>query len=142
LTGDSKRRVSGSAAVSASPTVGENVVRLTDALRSEKRLIDELIAITRRQRAALASEDLQAVGDSAHAIQRVLFTLTEARRRRRAINRMLGGSDDLALRDLEDTLGNSMTDSVRAARDELDGAALLLSDEVRINRSVLRETLA
>lgn len=128
--------------MASSPTVGESVERLTDALRSEKRLIDELIAITRRQRAALASEDFQAVGDSAHAIQRVLFTLSEARRRRRAINRMVGGSDDLALGDLEDTLGNSMTEAIRRARDELDGAAMLLADEVRINRSVLRETLA
>jgi hypothetical protein len=128
--------------MSSSPTVGESVERLADAFRSEKRLIDELIAITRRQRAALAAEDLQAVGDSAHAIQRVLFTLSEARRRRRAINRMISGTDNLALRDLEDTLGNTMTEAIRAARDELDGAAMLLSDEVRINRSVLRETLA
>ena len=128
--------------LSAMPSVTESVERLADAFRSEKRLIDELIAITRRQRAALASEDLQAVGDSAHAIQRVLFTLSEARRRRRAINRIISGTDDLALGDLEDTLGNSMTEAIRHARDELDGAAMLLSDEVRINRSVLRETLA
>lgn len=124
------------------PSVSESVERLADAFRSEKRLIDELIAITRRQRAALASEDLQTVGDSAHAIQRVLFTLSEARRRRRAINRMISGTDDLAFGDLEDTLGNSMTEAIRAARDELDGAAMLLSDEVRITRSALRETLA
>jgi hypothetical protein len=122
--------------------VSENVERLTEAFRSEKRLIDELIEIIRRQRGALACEDLETVGSIAYAIQRVLLTLSEARRRRRAINRIIRGTDDLALFDLEQVLGSSMTEAIRSARDDLHGAAMLLSDEVRINRSVLRETLA
>ena len=123
-------------------SVSDNVERLTDAFRAEKRLIDDLIAIMRRQRAALACEDLEAVAGVAYSIQRVLLTLAEARRRRHAINRMIGGTDRLGLEDLEDTLGASMTEAVRAARDDLHGAAMLLSDEVRINRAVLRDTLA
>jgi hypothetical protein len=118
------------------------VTGLVDALRSEKRLIDELIGIMRNQRSALGADDLQGVDDSAYAIQRVLFTLGEARRRRKTINRILCGSDELALRDLESTLGGSMNDHLRVARDELRGAAFVLSDEVSMNRTILRGALA
>jgi len=125
-----------------SATLGEIVERLTDAFHAEKRLIDELIEIMRRQRGALESDDLETVGNIAYAIQRVLLTLSEARRQRRAINRIIGGTADLALPDLEHALGSHMTAAMRAARDDLQGAAMLLSDEVRINRSVLRDVLA
>ncbi len=115
---------------------------LVDNMRSETRLLDELTALMRRQRSAVAADDLQGVDDSVYGTQRVLLTLGEARRRRRSLNRLIGDSEDLGLKSLDRVLGASMTDAVRAARDGLQAAALTLSQEVDINRRVLREALA
>ena len=93
--------------------------RMIDALGSERRLIDELIGLMRRQRAAVGSDDLQAVEETVYAVQRVLCTLGEARKRRRALNVRFGRGEDLGLRELEDALGTSFTPRVREAREEL-----------------------
>lgn len=115
--------------------------RMIDALGSERRLIDELIGLMRRQRAAVGTDDLQAVEETVYAVQRVLCTLGEARKRRRALNIWFGRGEDLHLRELEDALGASFTPLVREAREELQTAAQTLSGEVAINRRVLREAL-
>ena len=129
---------------SAAPSVvpGATIEALTDALGSEWRLLQDLIAIMRRQREAVARDDLQAVDESVYATQRVLLTLGEARRRRRSLNRLMGEAEDAGLRRLDDVLGEQMTDALRAARDGLIAAALELSKEVEINRRVLRQALA
>lgn len=116
--------------------------RMIDALGSERRLIDELIALMRRQRAAVGSDDLQGVEETVYAVQRVLCTLGEARKRRRALNVRFGRGEDLNLRELEEALGPSFTPRVREVREELQSAAQTLSGEVAINRRVLREALA
>ncbi len=115
---------------------------LVDNMRSETRLLEELTALMRRQRHAVAADDLQGVDDSVYGTQRVLLTLGEARRRRRSLNRLIGESEDLGLKALERVLGPNMTDAVRGARDGLQSAALTLSQEVDLNRRVLREALA
>lgn len=115
---------------------------LANAVTSEVRLLEDLIGIMRRQRSAVAADDLQGVDDSVYATHRVLVTLGEARRRRRSLNRIIGGTEDLPLRALESALGERMTDDVRFARDGLQAAAITLSQEVEINRQVLREALA
>jgi hypothetical protein len=126
-----------------SPTqLTATVTGLVDALVSEHRLIEELIAIMRRQREAVAKDDLQSVDDSVYAIQRVLFTLGEARKRRRTLNRRLGTAEDLALRDLESVLGTVVTPELLRAREALQHSARTLSQEVAVNRKVLREALA
>lgn len=111
------------------------------AITAEIRLLEDLVGIMRSQRAAVAADDLQGVDDSVFATHRVLVTLAEARRHRRALNELLGTSEDLALRDLEDFLGEHMTDPMRFARDGLRAVALTLSQEVEMNRQVLREAL-
>ena len=60
-------------------TVVSPVDSLTDALKTERRLIDELISVMKRQRSAVGDDDLQAVDDSVFATHRVLVTLSEAR---------------------------------------------------------------
>jgi hypothetical protein len=112
---------------------------LADALSSEKRLVDDLIAILRRQRTAVSADDRQGIDDTVFATHRVLATLGEARRRRRALNRMLGEREDISIDALDDVLGVRMTDSLRAARGELQGSARVLSREVVENRILLRE---
>src|SRR5215207_5907568 len=59
------------------------LLALVDALGSERRLVDELTATMRRQRAAVAVDDLQAVDDSVFATHRLLATLGQARQRRK-----------------------------------------------------------
>jgi hypothetical protein len=123
-------------------TVLSPVDSLTDALRTERRLLDELIGVMRRQREAVGQDDLQSVDDSVFATHRVLVTLSEARRRRRSLNTLIGEREDLGIHSLDDVLGPRMTPELRDARDELHDAARSLSREVAINRRILREALA
>lgn len=123
-------------------TVLSPVDSLTDALQTERRLIDELISVMRRQRNAVGEDDLQSVDDSVFATHRVLVTLSEARRTRRNLNALIGQREDLGIHALDEALGPRMTPALRTARDELHNAARALSREVSINRRILREALA
>jgi hypothetical protein len=129
-------------ASSVTRTVVSPVDSLTDALATERRLLDELITVMRRQRTAVGQDDLQAVDDSVFSTHRVLVTLSEARRRRRNLNTLIGQQEDLGIHGLDDALGSRMTDALRQARDELYRAARALSREVALNRRILREALA
>lgn len=111
---------------------------LTDVLGTERKLLEELMAVMQKQRAAVAADDLQALDDSVFATYRVLATLGEARRRRKSVNRMLGYAEDMNVNDLEDILGDRATTSVIHARDALQATALLLSREVDMNKTVLQ----
>jgi hypothetical protein len=115
---------------------------LCDALNSECRLIEELIEIVLRQRAAVAVDDLQAIDDSVFATHRVLLTLGEARKGRRSINAMAGCKEETGVKHLEEALGPCMTPALRLAREELQSAAGRLSREIGINRRILREAIA
>ena len=115
---------------------------LADAMASEVALLEELISVMLRQRETVAENDLQALDDTVFATHRVLGTLGEARRRRRALNGMLGEREDLPLESLDDILGDRMTESLRLVRSTLLDAAKRLSREVAINRHVLRGALA
>jgi len=123
-------------------TVVSPVDSLTDALKTERRLIDELISVMKRQRSAVGDDDLQAVDDSVFSTHRVLVTLSEARRRRRNLNALIGHREDLGIHSLDEALGPRMTQDLRSARDDLHTAARLLSREVALNRRILREALA
>lgn len=115
---------------------------LIDSLQSERRLVEELTTIMLRQRAAVAAEDLQGVDDSVYAVQKVLLTLGEARKRRHSLNVRLGFAEDIALRDLIEVMGESAPEALRAAGRQLQDTARILAGEVAINRQVLRESLA
>jgi hypothetical protein len=122
-------------------TASSAVDVLTDVLQAERKLLDDLVAVMRRQRAAVAHDDLQSLDDSVFATYRVLATLGEARRRRRSVNRMLGEADDLNVNDIEEVLGSRVTPAVISARDALQQAALALSHEVDMNKTVLDEAM-
>ena len=115
---------------------------LHDALMSERRLLDELIAQMRRQRAAVGSDDIQGVDDSTFATHRILATLGQARQRRRQLNVLLGGNEDCTLRELEQRLGDQIDGRLRDARTRLQQAADVLAREVGMNRKLLREALS
>ena len=115
---------------------------LFDALASERRLLDDLIAQMRQQRTAVGSEDIDGVDESVFATHRILATLGQARQRRRRLNELLGGTADLPLRELEALLGDRMEPRLRDARLQLQGAAETLAREVGMNRKLLREALS
>lgn len=126
----------------SSPVRASSIPALVDALTSETRLLDELVAVMQSQRAAVAADDLPAVDTSVFATHRILFTLGEARKRRRSLNRLICDADELPLRELDEVLGEFVTDELRAARDALHAAARVLAHEVEVNRQVLRRALA
>lgn len=111
---------------------------LSDVLATERKLLEELVLVMQKQRAAVSADDLQALDDSVFATYRVLATLGEARRRRKSVNRMLGGAEDLNVNDLEEILGERSTPAVIDARNALQEAAMALSREVDLNKQVLR----
>jgi len=115
---------------------------LHDALISERRLLDDLIAQMRRQRASIGADDIEGVDESTFATHRILATLGQARTRRRQLNILLGGSEDCTLRELEDMLGDQVDTRLRDARLRLTQAADLLAREVGMNRKLLREALS
>lgn len=114
---------------------------LSDVLGTERKLLEELILVMRRQRTAVEADDLQSLDDSVFATYRVLATLGEARRRRKSVNRLLGGAEDMNVNDLEDILGDRATPAVIDARNALQTAAVALSHEVDINKTVLRTAM-
>lgn len=113
------------------------VESLTEALATERRLVEELLGVIRRQRIAVTDDDLQAVEDSTFATHRILVTLSEAKCRRRTLNTLLGQSEELGILGLEKALGNRMTRELREARDALQQAAGTLSREVALNRALV-----
>jgi hypothetical protein len=114
---------------------------LLDSLKSERKLLEDLAATMRRQRAAVASDDLQTVDDTVFATHRILATLGQARLRRRQLSRLLAGVEEFPMRELEEVVGPQMTDALRSARDDLQTSAQALAREVDVNRRVLRDAL-
>lgn len=114
---------------------------LHDALFSERRLLDDLIGQMRRQRTAVARDDIDGVDESTFATHRILATLGQARQRRRQLNVLLGGSEECTLQEIEELLGDRADERLRDARARLQQAADTLTREVGMNRRLLREAL-
>ena len=112
------------------------VSALAHAMTAEQRVLDELVTVIQRQRSAVVRDDLQALDDSLFATRRVLGTLEEARRRRRALAQVLTDCADVSVTDLERSLGARMTAELREASDALLASAARLAREVALNRQV------
>ena len=114
---------------------------LYDALVSERKLLDDLIAQMRRQRSAVGSDDIDGVDDSTFATHRILATLGQARTRRRQLNVLIAGNPETTLRQVEELLGASAEGRLRDARQRLQHSADILAREVGMNRKLLREAI-
>ncbi len=114
------------------------VASLAETLRAEARLLEDLVAIMARQRDAVSHDDIDSLDDTVFSTHRVLVTLGESRRRRRSLNALLGGSDDLSLGALNELFGSNVPLEIRSAAGRLTETAKLLQREVEINRRVLR----
>jgi flagellar biosynthesis/type III secretory pathway chaperone len=115
---------------------------LYDALISERKLLDDLIAQMRRQRSAVGSDDIDGVDESTFATHRILATLGQARQRRRQLNVLLSGNEDTTLRQVEEMLGSRMDGRLADARQRLQHSADVLAREVGMNRKLLREAIS
>lgn len=118
------------------PAAG-HVTALADALATERRLLDDLIGVLASQRSGVSTDDLEIIDDSVYAAQRVLLTLQQARRRRRALLGLVAGREDVTLGELDAVLGPMATPDVLRARDELVIRARELTRELEKNRAVL-----
>lgn len=129
-------------AASVTPTPvdfqSSHVQLLGEAMKTERRLLDNLVGILDRQRSAVAGDDLATLDDSVFAVQRILLTLGEARRRRRTLLGLVVGEEELPLGELDEVLGETLTPDVRTARDDLRGAARRLAQAIERNREILR----
>lgn len=117
------------------------VIALADALRVEERLLGELTEIVRSQREAVARDDVDALDDSVYATHRILRTLGEARRQRRALNHLLGESDDLSLQALSDAFDGHPPELVSRSIASLSTVANTLHREVEVNSRVLAHAI-
>ena len=117
---------------------GNVVATLAETLRSEARLLEDLVSIMNLQRDAVSHDDIDALDDTVFSTHRVLVTLGEARRRRRSLNALLGGSDDLSLTALDELFDGNVPLEIRSAAVRLTDTAKVLQREVEINRRVLR----
>jgi len=128
------------AGATSARAIGAAVVEgLADTLRTEVWLLDELAAILRRQREALALSDLEGVDECVYAAQRVLLTLGEARRRRRSLVGVIAGSEDVPVEALDGWWRGRSTPRLRELAREVREAADRLSQDVALNRRVLQE---
>src|SRR3990172_1616109 len=107
---------------------------LAGALDTERGLLAELGGILRRQRQGVATDDVDAVDASVFSANRVIHTLGEARRRRRAVLGILGGNANAPLEELERVLGPEMTPEVIVARERLWTEAAGVAREIEVNR--------
>jgi hypothetical protein len=122
-------------------TVHRRLDELTSALAHELRVIDDLRQALMRQRVAVASDDLDAIESSVHAIGRTPLTLEEAGRRRGSLVALIAGNSATVLTDLEAHLGFSVPDDFVAMREEVRRAAEATSRELAMNQTILRRAL-
>ncbi|MGH7552807.1 MAG: flagellar export chaperone FlgN [Longimicrobiales bacterium] len=127
----------GSSAAMPAPAIG--IETLIEALERETRLLLELAVVLKRQREGFAAQDAQAVDDSIFAVHRVMRTLEEARRRRRAVLRIVVGDENVPVRELERALGSRVSPALAGARDRLQDVVRLVERDIIRNRQVLRD---
>ena len=106
----------------------ERLNELAHVLNAETEVVEELKNALWRQRAGVAASDTEAVNASVDAIGRILLTLDAARHRRLRMVEAIAGDASLPLHRLE-------------ARARLRRAAEAVTQEVTVNRSVLRHAV-
>jgi hypothetical protein len=115
---------------------------LRKAFEEEARLLESLEEVLHRQREAVALNDLEGVNGSVVDAQRVLLTLSQARRRRQTLMEAVCGDVDASPRDLDLHLGGTLPPDLRAARDELFRSADSVARALRVNDRILAGAVA
>ncbi len=116
---------------------GVSLDSLANTLTRETEILTALREILRKQREAVAAEDLAGVDDTIFSAQRIFRTLAEARTKRRTLLEILSGNPDTPLTEVRMVLGPRVTPAVIGALEDLRLVALELSGDLEINRQVL-----
>lgn len=114
---------------------------LADAIKVECRLLRELRDVLKRQGKGIVHDDLEAIDETIVAAHRVMHTLGEARRRRRALLGFLAPTEDTRLDELDAALGPHMTSRLVSARARLHYEAQRVAREIEINCQLLSAAL-
>ena len=114
---------------------------LTGTLEEESRLMRELTEALLKQRAAVASRDVETVDTETTHITRVLEEVGKTQARRQEMLRALGGDARSSLRDMESRTGVPLPPSVQHARAGLAQAAREANHQLVINDAVLRRAV-
>ncbi|NOT09144.1 MAG: hypothetical protein HOP28_13170 [Gemmatimonadales bacterium] len=112
---------------------------LLAAIAFEGRVLGDLCDLLAKQRAGVAADDAGAVEAATHAVSRVLFTLSEARRRRVALVEALTGVVDGRLALVESILGSNPV--LKSARRELQARAERVIRDLAVTQTVLRRAV-
>lgn len=118
-------------------TSGVGLDSLAKTLNRESEILTALREILRKQREAVAAEDLAGVDDTIFSAQRIFRTLAEARTKRRALLEIVSGDPDTPLTEVQIALGPRVTPDITSALEDLRLVALELSGDLEINRQVL-----
>ena len=111
---------------------------LIGALRSERAMLEDLLVALRRQRSAVAADDLEVVESSVQDVHRILMTLTEALTRRRALLAILTGSDQTKLHEVKVSRMDGAHRELSEVTDDLISAARVVALELGTTRTMLR----
>ena len=109
---------------------------LETALREETALLESLIQILERQRRGIAEQDLAVVDETVYGSQRILLTLSEARKRRSRLLDLAADGDGSGA-----SVPARMGPGAAAAWKDLTNAAQRLSHTLSVNQAVLREAI-
>ena len=115
---------------------------LARALNEEAKLLADLRGVLERQRAAVAADDLPGVDASVFDAQRILRSLSQARRRRRSLLTLTAGEDGHHLAELPELLGPAMTPELASALDRVLATAQRVARDMDLNRQILNGALA
>ena len=114
-----------------------DVRALSRALDGEAKLLNDLLVVLERQRDAVAADDLEQVDATVFDAQRILLSLGQARRRRRALLGLAAGNEGLPLGELHRLLGDAMDPELASAIDRVTGVADRVQRQMSLNRQIL-----
>jgi hypothetical protein len=123
-------------------TTSQLIEMLVAALDNESRLMGALRDVIRRQREAVAHDNVDDLETANGAAHRVLTTLSEARLHRRTLNERLGESGELRLGAIPEWFGGVVPAALEAAVTQLADAARQLDIELSINQQVFHAAAA
>jgi len=114
-----------------------DVPALARSLKDEARLLGLLREVLDRQRTAVSMDDLAGVDQTVFDAQRVLLSLSQARKRRRSLITLAVGDDTPPLSSLPDLLGDQATPELNSALTEVLEVASVVAREMELNRRIL-----
>lgn len=118
----------------------ERITQLVQALTAEVGILAELRETLVKQREAVAQSDQELVENSIHAMGRIILTLEETRRQRRALLGLVCNGESASLNDIEIYL-SQVPESFIEARLAVREQSIATANDLAINQHVLDRVL-